>query len=169
MDLLLVMCPQNSFLSTQGSLYMGEKSEMMRVRLIDYLSSFPKMKVFLREKHAMEDSFFAADKTHSIATTPDYQVHSDLAKYASFSYDKTRYSALFDSELEVFIKQQKCRNVGIIGLETHTSVLFTAEDLRNRGYEVTVVEPLVMSRDDHMHGFAISLMRHFLGVRITNG
>lgn len=169
MDLLLVMCPQNSFLSPKGSVYMGEKAEILRVRLIDYLKSFTKSRVFLREKHATEDSFFMADKTHSIATTEDFQVHPDLVKYADIFSDKTRYSAFFDTTLETFIRQKNARNVGIVGVETQTSVLFTAEELRNRGFEVTVVEPCTMSRDDYMHAAAINLMKHYLGVRMTNG
>lgn len=147
---------------------MGEKAEILRVRLIDYLKSFPKSKVFVREKHAAEDSFFMADRTHSVATTEDFQVHPDLVKYADVFLDKTRYNAFYETTLEIFIKQKNVRNVGIVGLETQTSVLFTAEELRNHGYEVTVVEPCTMSRDDYMHAAVISLMKHYLGVRVTD-
>ena len=162
------MCPQNSFLSPQGSVYLGERADVLRVRLADYLGSFAKTKVFLQEKHAQEDTFFIADKSHSIATTEDYQVHPDLKKYADFFSDKTRYDAFFGTPFDAFLRQKRVHHVGLIGVETHTSVLFTAEELRNRGYEVSVVEPCTAARDEQLHGFAISLMRHWLGVRITN-
>ena len=165
----MVMCPQNSFLSPKGSVYMGDKAEILCIRLGDFLSSFSKTKVFFREKHAMEDSFFATDKTHSVATTEDYQVHEGLKKYANFFYDKTRYSAFYDNQLDGFLRQRNVREVGMVGVETHTSILFTAEELRNRGYDVTVIEPCTMSRDDQLHGFAISLLKHSLGVEISNG
>lgn len=168
MDVLMVMNPQNSYLSPEGSVYMGEKADILRVRLKDYLTSFPKIKVFLREKHAMSDSFFSADRTHSVATTQDYMPHPELASLANFSYDKTRHSAMYDNQLDGFLRQRSIRSVGLVGVETHTSIMFTAEDLRNRGYEVTVVEPLTASRDDALHGFAITVMRHFLGVRVIN-
>jgi len=148
---------------------MGDKAEILRIRLGDFLSSFSKTKVFFREKHAMEDSFFATDKTHSVATTEDYQVHEGLKKYADFFYDKIRYSAFYDNQLDGFLRQRNVREVGMVGVETHTSILFTAEELRNRGYDVTVIEPCTMSRDDHLHGFAISLLKHSLGVEISNG
>jgi nicotinamidase-related amidase len=167
MDALLVMNPQNSFLDPKGSVYMGEKAETLKVRLADYLKNFNQPKVFFRVKHALEDTFFITDKTHSIAATSDSEVHESLKKFATVFYDKTRYNAFYETKLESYLKQSNFKRIGIIGVETHTSVLFTAEELRNRGYEVTVVEPCVMSRDDYLHGYAINVMRHFLGVAIS--
>jgi nicotinamidase/pyrazinamidase len=169
MDILLVMNPQNSFLTKGGSVYMGEKAEILKVRMADFLSSFSKPKIYFREKHALEDKFFINDTTHSVTNTPDFTVSDQLKKYASEFWDKTRYSAFYETNLEGFLGQKRVRHVGIIGVETHTSVLFTAEELRNRGYEVSVVEPCVMSREEYLHGYAITLMKNFLGVRITNG
>jgi nicotinamidase-related amidase len=169
MDILLVMNPQNSFLTETGSVYMGEKAEILKVRLADFLSSFNGLKLFFREKHALEDKFFINDTTHSVVNTSDFTISDQLKKYASEFWDKTRYSAFFETNLENFLGQKRARHVGIVGVETHTSVLFTAEELRNRGYEVSVIEPCVMSRDDYLHGYAITLMKNFLGVRIVNG
>ena len=167
MDILLIMDAQNSFLSESGSVYMGEKAEILKVRLVDLLSGFPKKKLFFREKHAEEDDFFTGERTHSIATTDDTEVHKDLIKYADDFCYKTRYDAFFDTPFAPFLKRFGARHVGLAGLETHTSIMFTAESLRNIGYEVTVVEPCTMSRDDYMHNYAIALMRNFLGVRIN--
>jgi len=166
LDVLLVMNPQNSFFDETGSVYMGPKAEVLKVRLVDLLSNFSKTKVFFREKHAPEDTFFVGDKTHSIATTFDYDAYEGLRKHANLFFDKTRYNALYNTQLEAFLKQKNVKRVGLAGVETHTSILFTAEDLRNKGYEVTVIEPCVMSRDDYFHGYAINVMRHFLGVRV---
>jgi len=168
MDALLVMNPQNSFLTTGGSVYMGEKAEILKVRLVDFLSGCRFLKVFFREKHALEDQFFINDVTHSLANTSDFLIVETLAKYADQFWDKTRYSAFYETNLEKFLVQKHIRHVGLAGLETHTSVLFTAEGLRNRGYEVSVIEPCTMSRDDYMHGYAVTLMKNNLGVRIIN-
>jgi nicotinamidase-related amidase len=168
MDILLVMNPQNSFLSKDGLVYMGEKAEILKVRLADFLSRFNKEIVFFREKHATEDGFFISDKTHSVANLPDFSICKDLRRFGHINMDKTRYNALFDTTLENILLKKRIKHIGIVGVETHTSVLFTAEELRNRSYDVTVVEPCVMSRDDYLHGFAITLMRHSLGVRVTN-
>lgn len=169
MDVLLVMNPQNSFFSETGTVYMGEKAEILKIRMLDFLKGFSNTKIYLREAHAMEDDFFIADKTHSIVNKQDFHIHEKLQGYADIVENKTRYCALYETEVLSELKKKKARHVGIIGVETHTSVLFTAEELRNRNYEVTIVEPCVMARDDYLHGFAITLMRHYLGVRITDG
>ena len=169
MDIILVMNPQNSFFSPGGSVYMGEKAEILKTRLADFLSGFNKTKIFLREKHAEEDIFFMSDVTHSIANTEDFLICNELKKYANLVVDKTRYCALFNNNLESVLKQKNVKSIGIVGVETHTSILFTAEELRNRNYEVIVIEPCSASRDGYLHGYAITLMKHCLGVRITDG
>lgn len=169
MDMLFVMCPQNSFLSSAGSLYMGEKAEDLKIRLKDYVGGYTGKKVFFKEKHAHDDSYFSRDRTHSIATTEDYKIEPSLQTYANLIYDKTRYSAFHNTGLEQFLIREKIQEVGIVGLETHTSILFTAEELINRGISVIIIEPCTMARDEHMHNFAISLMSNFLGVHISNG
>lgn len=169
MDVLLVMNPQNSFLSETGHVYMGERAEILKIRLIDYFSRSTKKIIFFREKHALEDEFFISDKTHSITNTNDFLICDSLKKYASDIMDKTRYNAFYETSLERTLLQLRAKHVGIVGVETHSSVLFTAEELRNRLYEVTVVEPCVMSRDSYLHGYSITLMCNLLGVRIING
>jgi nicotinamidase-related amidase len=168
-DLIMVMNAQNSFFSKTGSVYMGEKAEILISRIGDYLSGYNNKIIFFREKHSTEDSFFINDKTHSIATTKDMFIHDSLKKYATNFYDKTRYSAFYNTDLDSFLKREKVKNIGLMGIETHTSILFSAEELRNRNYEVTVIEPCTMSRDNHMHNYALTLMNNFLGVRISNG
>jgi len=168
MDVLIALNLQNSFLSETGSVYMGEKAEILKVRVQDFLSRFQGKKIFSRETHAEQDDFFITDKTHSVATTPDHEIHKDLKKYVDIKDDKSRYNALYKTNIEMELRLSKTKNITLIGLETHTSVLFTAESLRNRSYDVTVVEPCVMSRDDYLHGCAIAIMRNSLGVRITS-
>jgi nicotinamidase-related amidase len=168
MDVLLVMNPQNSFLDKTGSVYMGEKAEILKTRLADFLKDFSRPKIFFRELHRTEDSFFSADKTYSISTTNDSLVEESLKKYANIFMDKTRYSAVYETQLDAQLKQMGAQKIGIVGVETHTSVLFTAEKLRNMNYDVTVIEPCTMSRDEYLHGYAITLLQHYLGVQISN-
>lgn len=166
MDALFVMNAQNSFLSKDGSVYMGDKAEILKVRLTDYLSTYQGKVLFFREVHAMEDTFFINDKTHSIATTQDCVICDIFKGRVKDAYDHIRYDAFHETILDSCLKREKVTTVTMIGIETHTTILFTAESLRNRGYGVTIVEPCCMSRDDHMHNCAISLMTNFLGVRL---
>jgi len=167
MEILVVMCLQNSYFDPKGSVYMGEKAEALKVRLEDYLSTYPNKKVFFREKHGEADEFFAGDKTHSVVNTHDFHIFEPFKKYADIFYDKERYSGFFNTGFEIYVKKEKVSSAIIVGLETHTSVLFTAEELRNRGVEVSIIEPLLAARDDYMHNAAISIMTNHLGVRVN--
>jgi len=166
MDILLVMNPQNGFLDEKGSVYMGERAEILKVRISDFLSNFQGLKIFFREAHSIEDSFFLMDKTHSVVNTHDFGIPDCLKKYANEYWDKIRYNAFYNNALEGFLMQKRIKHVGLLGVETHTSVLFTAESARNRGYEVSVIEACTMARDDYFHNSAISIMKNFLGVRV---
>lgn len=161
-----MMCPQNSFFDPKGSVYMGEKAETLKVRLEDYLKNFPGKRIFFREKHGEGDDFFSNGKTHSIVNSFDFNVYESFKKYADIFYDKIRYSAIYTTGFEVFLKKEKVTSVTIVGVETHTSVLFTAEEIRNRGFDVFIVEPLLSSRDEYLHNSAITLMTNYLGVRV---
>lgn len=166
MEIMFVFCPQNSYLNPGGSVYMGEQAEILKVRLVDYLSHYHGKTLFFREKRAESDDFFCNDKTHSIVNSFDYHICEELKPHAHTIIDKIRYNAFFETDLEGFLKREKINSVLISGLETQTSILFTAEELRNRGYNVTVIEPLVVSRDVYMHQTSISLMANYLGVKI---
>lgn len=166
MEILLVMCPQNSFFDSHGSIYLGEKAESLKIRLVDYLSDFPGKRVFFREKHAEADDFFINDKSHSLVNSFDFNVVEDLKKYAHVFYDKTRYSGFYGTNFEALLKKEKVTSVVITGVETQTSILFTVEELRNRNIEVSIIEPLIASRDDFLHDNALSLMVNYLGVKI---
>lgn len=165
-NLLFVMSPQKGFLDSKGLAYLGEEAEILKVRLVDYLKTFPGSALFLKEIHSKEDDFYSWDKTHSVATTRDTQISPNLLPYVDKILHTKRHNAFYDSSLDKFLKNGEFNSVTIVGVETHTSVLFTAEELRNRGFPVSVVEPCVMSRDTHMHAAAISLMRNYLGVKI---
>jgi len=166
MDLLIAMNTQNSFLSPSGTVYIGEKAEILKVRLKDYISSFNGKKLFCREIHSKEDKLFLGEKTHSIPTTSDVLIIDELKPFINFVVEKYAYNAFHESKLDVNLKREKPSKIFLVGVETHTSILFTAEELRNRGYDVVVVEPCMMSLDDHMHNFAVSLMKNYLGVEV---
>jgi nicotinamidase-related amidase len=163
MEIIVVMCPQNSFLDPKGSLYMGEKAEILKVRLIDYLSEFKGKKIFFREKHAEADTFFSNDRTHSV----DYNICDCFKGCADLFFDKIRYSGFYETSFDVFLKQNHVQSVILAGVETHTSILFTSEELRNRRVDVTILEPLTLARDGYMHCAALSLMINNLGVRVS--
>lgn len=165
--MILVMDAQNSFLDESGSVYLGKRAEILIIRLRDFLSSSNEHKLFFRTVHALNDEFFRSDVTHSVVSTQDVPICPELQKHANEIEDKTRYDALFGTTLRDKVSDKRSKKIVLCGLETHTSILFTAESFRNLGVEVEIIEPCCMSRDQHMHDYAIALMRNSLGVRIS--
>ena len=72
---------------------------------------------------------------------------------------KNAPSAFFDTDLDASLRELKVRRLTLVGLETHTSVLFTAADAVARGLQVVVPDPCVCSSSPEDHRFALRQIR----------
>lgn len=169
-NIVLAFGLQKTYLHRDGSVSLGDNEEVYKYRLKDYLSSLNQEanKLYLiREIHAPSDQFFCRDRTHSLVGSRDIEIPEIFKQYFKIIINTTRYNALYKTPLESEIYKIDPEKIILIGFETHTNVLFTAEELRNRNYNVSVIEPLVMSRDITLHTTAISLMSDALSVSIN--
>jgi nicotinamidase-related amidase len=169
-NVVLAFGLQKTYLHKDGSVSLGDNEEIYKYRIKDYLSSLnhESNKLYLiREVHAPSDKFFCRDRTHSLVGSRDIEIPEMFKAYFKIFINTTRYNALYKTPLESEISKLNPEKIILIGFETHTNVLFTAEELRNRDYNVSVIEPLVMSRDISLHMTAISLMSDALSVSIN--
>jgi nicotinamidase-related amidase len=160
---------QKAYLHPQGSRYLGDKAEIYKIRILDYLRSLNRNdnKVYLiREVHQVDDQFYSKTKTHSIAGTKDVEIPDEYKPYIHFIVNTNRYNAFYKTALDSELYKIRPERVCILGFETHTNVLFTAEELRNRDYNVTLLEPLVTAEDEYLHSIALTMMVDFLSVDI---
>jgi nicotinamidase-related amidase len=170
MNNVLIACGlQRAYFHSTGTRYLGERAEVLKVRLVEYLKSVPKDTVifYVREIHQTNDTFFLNSKSYALVGTPDIEILEIFKPYAKFIVNTTRYSALYRTPLESELSKLSPKTVTVIGVETHTNVLFTVEESRNMGYEVVVPEPLTCSEDDYLHTAAINLLSNTLSVRVT--
>ena len=167
---LIVCCGiQKSYMSPKGSNYLGEKADILDVRLKSYFKSLKtdEYTVYLiREVLQPDDTFFLNKKTSSLVGTEDIEIPEFYRSYSKFVFNTTRYNAFYKTPLESEVYKLKPEKVYIIGVETQATILFTAEEFRNRGYSVSVIEPLVASSDDYLHAIGITLLRNYLNVSI---
>lgn len=169
MEAVIACGLQKSYFHKSGTKYLGDKAEILKVRLVSYLRSLDRKKttVFLvREVHQPNDKFYLRTKTHSLVGTPDIEIPEAFKPYVKMVINTTRPNALYSTPLESELNKIKPRRVYVVGAETHTNVLFTAEELRNRGYEVKAYEALMMSEDDYLHALGITMLSNTLSVRI---
>lgn len=168
MDIVIGLSLQKSYLNKNGAQYLGESAEILKVRLKEYFNLIDGKHTvyFTREIHQTSDSFYRGTKSHSIVGSSDIEIVENLKPYPKFMINTSRYNAFYMSPLESELKKTGAKRVYLVGVETHTNILFTAEELRNRGYEVTVYEPLVSSQDSYMHAAGINLLSNVLSVDV---
>jgi nicotinamidase-related amidase len=167
---LLVCCGlQKAYFSPKGSRYLGEKADILDVRLKSYFKSLNlnEFVVYLiREIRQPDDTFFLNQKTGSLVGSEDIEVPEFYKSYYKFVYNAIRYNAFYKTPLESEVYKLKPEKVYMVGVETQSTILFTAEEFRNRGYQVSVIEPLVTSSDEYLHAIGVTLLRNYLNVTI---
>lgn len=161
---------QRAYFHETGTFYLKEKADILKTRLIEYFKSLNREEniiFFTKEIHQTTDSFFKDTKTYGIVGTPDIEVPEVFKPYSNFMVNVNRYNSLYKTGLESELVKIKPAKVFVVGVETHTNVLFTAEELRNRDYDVEVYEALTASEDDFMHETGINLMSNVLSVMVN--
>lgn len=168
MDVVLGLSLQKAYFNKDGSQYIGDNADTLKIRLKEYFNLIDNKYIvfFTREIHQTSDSFYRSTRSHSVVGSSDVEIVETFKPYPKFMINTSRYNSFFMTPLEAELKKTGAKRIYIVGVETHTNVLFTAEELRNRGYEVTVYEPLVASQDAYMHAAGINILSNVLSVDI---
>jgi nicotinamidase-related amidase len=148
-------------------MYFGDRADVLKVRMEAYLKG-QKAKgnlIFgVREVHHASDTFYRRGKSHSVVGSHDVDIPEAFKPYLKLVVNATRPSAFFATMLESELRKAKPEAVHVVGMETHMAVLFTAEELRNRDYEVVVPEALTSSQDEYLQALGINLLANSLSV-----
>ena len=159
---------QRAYFHSEGVRYLGERAEVLKIRLIEYFKTISKNNTifFIREIHQTNDTFYLNSKSYALVGTPDIEIMEIFKPYPKFIINTTRYNAFYKTPLESELKKINPKTVTLVGVETHTNILFTAEELRNMNYEVAVPEALVAAEDEYSHTMGINLLSNALSVRV---
>jgi nicotinamidase-related amidase len=167
-SVVLALGLQRAYFHAEGVRYLGDRAEVLKVRLLEYFRFLSKdiPIFFTREVHQTNDKFYLNSKSYATVGSPDVEILEIFKPYPRFIVNTTRYSALYKTPLESELRKLSPDKIVVVGVETHTNVLFTAEELRNMEYEVVVPEPLTCSEDDFMHTSGINLLSNTLSVSV---
>lgn len=174
MEALIIVDLQNDFAKPGGALYF-QGAENVISPIIELVEDFKKRNlpiIYTRDWHEDNDYEFDIWGVHCLHDTKGSEIVDEL-KEALVGYDKvyeikkSRYSAFFGTKLESLLKELKVTNVHVGGLVTHICVLFTVEELRNRGIETVVHTRCVDSFDKAMHEFALREMKEVLLAKLV--
>lgn len=170
MDKAVIVCGlQKSYIHPEGTCYLGDRVKDFEVRWVDYLKEArsKKYKIFFtREIHNSDGGFYREGQTHSLVGTLDVEIPEKFKPYIDYIVNVNRFNAFYETGLGSEIYKLKPKEVIIFGVETHTNILFTAEEFRNRSYDVTIIEHLTTSSDDYLHALGITLLSNVLSVNI---
>lgn len=172
MNVILAFKLQKAYFHPEGSVYFGERADTLKVRLLDYLKKLDPIQntvYFIREVRSTGDSFFSHRKTHSLVGSKDVEFLEAFKPYIKFPINVSRYNAFYKTMLEAELVRLNPEKVILIGVNTNDSVLFTAEELRNRGYSTKIIEPLTDSEDGYLQSLGVVLLKNLLGVDVEKG
>lgn len=169
----VVICcnPQWNYFHSTGSSYLGDNAKVVLKRITSYLDSLNKDHysiIYTRDVRSPEDNFYAHQKTQCVVGDSDLIMMEGLPNSKTLLVSTTRPSALWRTPVETEIKKHSAEKIILIGAETHASILFTAADLKTKGYNVIVLEPLIVARDEYSHCSGISILTDILGVTVSS-
>ena len=103
--------------------------------------------LFLADNHKKDDLEFLAFPEHCVEGTMETWVINELAEFVTFSnyIPKTRYSGLFETNLELILEEEKPDEIIIVGIYSDICVLYTAAGIRNLDYKVTIPKDCTMT------------------------
>lgn len=170
-NVVICLNMQINYFSSKGSACNIGKYKVVRDNVKQCLKDLGKDVydiIYTRDIRSPEDDFHGHQPTQCMVGTLDVNMVEGLPKSSNILIPTSRPSALFKTPIRNLLVRNDPTSVYLVGAETNSAVLFTASDLRNLGYNVKVVEPMTIARDDYAHNNAISLMADVLGVEIVD-
>lgn len=168
-DLILACGLQKAYFSKKGRRYYGDEVEVLKERLLDFFRSFSRSSVaiyLLREVHQTNDKFYAGTSSYGLVGTTDIEIPEAFKGYTDLIINTSRPNGFYRTPLESELYKLKPQKIIVVGVEAHTNVLFTVEELRNREYEVTVPEALVLSEDEYLKNLSINILTNVLSADV---
>jgi nicotinamidase/pyrazinamidase len=103
--------------------------------------------LFLADNHKKNDLEFLAFPEHCVEGTIETGVIDELSEFVTFSnyIPKTRYSGLFNTNLGQILENEKSEEIIVVGLYADICILYTAAELRNLNYKVTIPKDCTMT------------------------
>ncbi len=167
---VLVIDMLKGFLEEGNPLYCGPEARRIipEVRqLIETELKKGSSVFFVADSHQPDDLEFQMFPPHCIRGTHESEVIEELSGYPGKRIEKQRYSAFYNTELDLELAALKPDKVIVCGVCTDICVLHTAADARNRDYPVEVATNCVASFDPSAHRWALEHMQKVLGVETS--
>jgi len=141
---------------------------------IQRLLSFARKKgmpvIYTNDTHLPSiDEEFELWPQHAVAGTKGAEVIEELKPNKDdYVIQKRRYSAFFETYLDLLLRELKVDTLVLVGLVTNVCIQNTAADAFFREYQIIVPENCVEAISEEVQKTAIEYMKTIYGCKITN-
>lgn len=167
-EVILIIDMVKGFFIEGYPLYCGPQARQIIPYVEQLLKDHPEwIRLYLCDNHAPDDAEFKMFPPHCIAGSVETEIIDELKPYPGTIIPKTRFSALYKTDLEEKLLKLKPQRIIVVGVCTDICVMHTVSDLRDRGYKVWVPAKGVATFDREAHEFALKHMRTILGAEVS--
>jgi len=167
---LIIADMLNDFIDPNGALYVGPPGRDIIpfvVKKTEETRSQGGVVIFVCDAHAPKDREFDQFGTHAVEGSWGSEIIPEIPfRSGDYRINKTRYSALFATDLEKVLQQEGVSDTAMLGVCTSICVMFTTIDLKDRGYHCRVYRDGVADFDPEAHAFALKHLDK-LGVEVV--
>ena len=171
MKALLIVDMQKDFCYEDGALYVGNnvKEIVNSVKnVVDSLRGNVPI-VFTQDWHRRDDPEFKIWPKHCVQNTWGAEVIDELnPSEEDYFVKKRRYSAFFETDLDLTLRELKVEELIVCGVVTNICVLHTVADAVMRGYRVKVLRDCTTALSDYEYEYGIRHMQDVLKAEITS-
>lgn len=179
-EALLIIDYTNDFVADSGALSTGKPGQKIEPEISKLANQFIKASnyvIFPTDLHEKNDLFHPETKLfppHNLKNTwgrqlyntvqPWYESHATSQQV--YYFDKNRYSAFVNTNLDNFLRTHKINSLTLTGVCTDICVLHTAISAYNLNYQLTIPQNAVASFDQVGHNWALTHFKNSLGAKI---
>jgi len=174
MRALLIVDMQKDFVETGGSLSFSNGSAIVKpvLALTEEFVEHGDVVFTTQDWHDENEEEFALWPKHCVKESEGARLIHPLEEMLSsykkhYTIHKKHYSAFHGTNFDKLLKEMRIDEMHVCGVVTHICVLFTVEELRNRGIKVKVYKRAVASPDRGFHDCALRLMKEVLGAEVV--
>jgi len=170
---LLLIDVINDFFHPDGSNYYPEYDPILEnIRtMLDAARKAGLMVIHVREDHPPQhtaDFEFEKLPQHCFSGSSDVEWANGIEVLeGEYIVTKRRYSAFFETDLNLLLYESGIRNVMVVGVKTHVCIRATVQDAFGWGYRPIVVREAVGSNYHHLHEASLEDIERYMGTVIS--
>ena len=139
-------------------------------RLLDFARKRGNPVIYTNDAHLPDvDKEFELWPPHAVVGSRGAEVIDELKpREGDYVIPKRRYSAFYETNLDLLLRELKVDTLVLAGLVTNVCVQHTAADAFFRGYRILVPEDCVEALTEEDQKAGVKYLKRFYGCKITN-